>query len=147
MPHIATIQVGLPQTLGTGNATDPMDQPWSTGFFKAPIQGHVWLGQTHLEGDGQADLKNHGGIDKAVLAYSADHYDYWRWPSGPVFDHRTFSAPTCPPVPLAKILRWSARPKRRFALATSTPSATPGCRYRSPDSPAGNSLAAGARPI
>ena len=33
---------------------------------------------TNLAGDGQADLKNHGGIDKAVLAYSADHYPKWR---------------------------------------------------------------------
>ncbi len=31
-----------------------------------------------LEGDGQADLKHHGGVDKAVLAYSADHYPKWR---------------------------------------------------------------------
>jgi MOSC domain-containing protein YiiM len=31
-----------------------------------------------MEGDEQADRENHGGLDKAVLAYSADHYDYWR---------------------------------------------------------------------
>src|SRR5262245_26402280 len=33
---------------------------------------------TNLVGDGQADLVNHGGPDKAVLAYSADHYPAWR---------------------------------------------------------------------
>ena len=31
-----------------------------------------------LEGDEQADLDVHGGIDKAVYAYSADHYPWWR---------------------------------------------------------------------
>jgi MOSC domain-containing protein YiiM len=31
-----------------------------------------------VAGDEQADRKNHGGIDKAVLAYSADHYSFWR---------------------------------------------------------------------
>lgn len=75
---VATIQVGLPQTLGQDEAPDPMDRPWTTGFFKQPVAGLLWLGTTHLEGDGQADLKNHGGVDKAVLAYSAAHYDYWR---------------------------------------------------------------------
>jgi len=33
-----------------------------------------FAGATNLAGDGQADLVNHGGVDKAVLAYSADHY-------------------------------------------------------------------------
>jgi MOSC domain-containing protein YiiM len=77
-PQLVSIQVGLPQALGQADAPDPMDRPWVTGFFKVPIQGAVWLGRTNLAGDGQANLKNHGGIDKAVLAYSADHYDYWR---------------------------------------------------------------------
>lgn len=78
MPELVTLQVGLPQTLGSDAAPDPMDQRWTTGFFKQPIVGKVWLSRTNLTGDGQADLKNHGGVDKAVLAYSADHYPYWR---------------------------------------------------------------------
>ena len=41
-------------------------------------EGRVFVGRTNLVGDGQADLENHGGIDKAVLAYSADHYPKWR---------------------------------------------------------------------
>ena len=54
------------------------DKPWTTGFFKTRIEGPVFVGTTNLAGDGQADLENHGGIDKAVLAYSADHYPKWR---------------------------------------------------------------------
>ena len=76
--QIVTIQVGLPRSLGRKDAPDPMDRPWSTGFFKEPIQGKIWLGRTNLVGDGQADLKNHGGPDKAVLAYAAEHYPGWR---------------------------------------------------------------------
>ena len=38
----------------------------------------MFVRTTNLDGDGQADLENHGGIDKAVLAYSADHYPTWR---------------------------------------------------------------------
>ena len=54
-----------------------MDRPWVTGFFKSPVTEPVWLGRTGLAGDGQADSKNHGGPDKAVLAYAADHYPLW----------------------------------------------------------------------
>ena len=31
----------------------------------------------NLDGDKQADLTVHGGYDKALYAYSAEHYDYW----------------------------------------------------------------------
>ena len=55
-----------------------MDRPWVTSFFKDPVDGPVWLGLTNLAGDGQADLENHGGPDKAVLAYAAAHYPLWR---------------------------------------------------------------------
>jgi MOSC domain-containing protein YiiM len=36
------------------------------------------LRKLNLDGDRQADLSVHGGADKAVYAYSAVHYDYWR---------------------------------------------------------------------
>ena len=49
-----------------------------TGIFKKPVTGCVRVASTNLEGDGQADLANHGGEHKAVYAYSLDHYDYWR---------------------------------------------------------------------
>ena len=32
----------------------------------------------NLDGDQQADLTVHGGIDKAVYAYPSEHYSYWR---------------------------------------------------------------------
>jgi len=68
----------MPQNYGSGDALDPHDKSWTTGFFKLPIKGPVFAGTTNLVGDGQADLINHGGSDKAVLAYSADHYPKWR---------------------------------------------------------------------
>ncbi len=76
--QIASIQIGLPQSLGVEDAPNPMERPWSTGFFKEPIKEAIWLGRTNLVGDGQADLNHHGGREKAVLAYSATHYPYWR---------------------------------------------------------------------
>jgi MOSC domain-containing protein YiiM len=75
---LLTVQVARPAGFGSEDATDPHDGAWTTGFFKRPVEGSVFAGVTNLEGDGQADLENHGGIDKAVLAYSADHYPAWR---------------------------------------------------------------------
>lgn len=49
-----------------------------TGIFKEPVEGRVALRRLNLDGDGQADLAVHGGPDKAVYAYPAEHYDHWR---------------------------------------------------------------------
>jgi MOSC domain-containing protein YiiM len=78
MPTIVSIQVGQPRTYEHASAADGKNRTWTTAFFKSPIAGRVRVGELGLEGDEQADRNNHGGIDKAVLAYSADHYPYWR---------------------------------------------------------------------
>lgn len=48
-----------------------------SSIFKEPVNGPVALGKTSLAGDGQANLKVHGGIHKAVYAYAHDHYAWW----------------------------------------------------------------------
>ena len=50
----------------------------TTGIFKEPVKGRVRLRVTNLEGDGQADSENHGGIYKAVYAYPIEHYEFWK---------------------------------------------------------------------
>jgi MOSC domain-containing protein YiiM len=75
---LQSIQVGAPKSYGRDDAVEPHDKSWTTGFFKLPVSGPVFVGATNILGDGQADLTNHGGIDKAILAYSADHYPQWR---------------------------------------------------------------------
>jgi len=32
----------------------------------------------NLDGDGQADLAVHGGLDKAVYVYPFEHYEFWQ---------------------------------------------------------------------
>jgi MOSC domain-containing protein YiiM len=54
------------------------DKIITTGIFKRPVEGRVRLRALNLDGDGQADLKNHGGIHRAVYAYSIENYDYWK---------------------------------------------------------------------
>jgi MOSC domain-containing protein YiiM len=76
-PRIVSIQIGLPRTYGRTDATDPHDKLWTTAFLKQPVAGPMQLQRTHIDGDACADRENHGGSDKAVLAYSADHYPFW----------------------------------------------------------------------
>ena len=75
---IESIQVGMPTTLGTEGSSDPAEQPWFSGFKKLPVSGLVEVTETGLVGDGQADLEHHGGHDKAILCYSAEHYQTWK---------------------------------------------------------------------
>jgi len=49
-----------------------------TGIFKTPTNEPVVIEKLNIIGDEQADLVNHGGVDKAVYAFSHNHYDYWK---------------------------------------------------------------------
>jgi MOSC domain-containing protein YiiM len=71
------IQVAKPHLRGTPDAADPNDRQWTTGFFKETVRGSVLASRTNLDGDGQADLKAHGGPDKAICVYPKDHWSFW----------------------------------------------------------------------
>ncbi|CAN5584365.1 MOSC domain-containing protein [soil metagenome] len=69
---ILQVAVSLPKTfLVSGREV-------STGIFKEKIDGKVPLKTLNLDGDEQADLTVHGGVDKAVYTYPSEHYPYWR---------------------------------------------------------------------
>ncbi|WP_428911570.1 MOSC domain-containing protein [Niallia sp. Krafla_26] len=78
LPFIEQILVGTPQTFGEKEAAHPMEREWRSGIVKRPVKGKVWVSQTNIEGDGQADLKHHGGPEKAIFAYPAVHYPFWQ---------------------------------------------------------------------
>src|SRR5581483_3260668 len=70
--NIVSVNVGLPkQVVWKGKAVE-------TGIFKEPVEGSVFVRKLNLDGDRQADLSVHGGPNKAVYAYPAEHYDFWR---------------------------------------------------------------------
>jgi MOSC domain-containing protein YiiM len=54
------------------------DEAWESGIYKSPVAGPVRVERENLDGDAQADLRVHGGPDKAICVYSADHYPLWR---------------------------------------------------------------------
>lgn len=49
-----------------------------TAIGKAPVSGPVAVHRLGLQGDEQADLNVHGGLDKAVYAYPVEHIPYWQ---------------------------------------------------------------------
>ena len=75
--RLVSIQVGKPRTISHTASGQSTDQSWTTGFFKDAVSGLILLERTNLVGDGQADLANHGGPEKAVNVYPIEHYPYW----------------------------------------------------------------------
>jgi MOSC domain-containing protein YiiM len=49
-----------------------------TSIFKQPVTGPRRVDRLNIEGDQQSDLSVHGGLDKAVYVYPAEHYPFWR---------------------------------------------------------------------
>src|SRR5439155_18875062 len=65
------------------NVGQPREVVWKgqtvvTGIFKEAVEGRVAVRRLNLEGDRQADLTVHGGLEKAVYAYPAEYYPFWR---------------------------------------------------------------------
>jgi len=70
--HLISVNVAQPRVVEWNG------EPLETGIFKEPVAGPVRVHSTNLEGDRQADLTVHGGVDKAVYVYPSEHYAFWR---------------------------------------------------------------------
>ena len=82
--RVVSLQVGTPGTL-----------PWRgkqvrTAIFKDPVAGAVTLTPSGFEGDVQADLRYHGGPDKAVCCYPLEHRPDWAALVGQPLPHGAF---------------------------------------------------------
>ena len=71
MQELLSVNVGMPRPIDTPNG------PVLTGIFKTPTETRVRVRKHNLDGDGQADLKSHGGENKAVYGYPFEHYPTW----------------------------------------------------------------------
>src|SRR6266487_592847 len=70
--QVRSVNVGLPRAVAWKGRTVV------TGIFKEPVAGRIAVKRLNLEGDRQADLTVHGGLEKAVYAYPAEYYPFWR---------------------------------------------------------------------
>jgi MOSC domain-containing protein YiiM len=69
---ILSVNVGLPREVTW------QGKLVTTGIFKEPVNAPIMLRTLNLDGDEQADLAVHGGVNKAVYVYPSEHYGYWR---------------------------------------------------------------------
>jgi MOSC domain-containing protein YiiM len=72
IPKLLSVNVGLPRSVEKRGRTV------RTGIFKEPVLLRVHVGRLNVDGDRQADLRVHGGPDKAVYAYDLSGYAHWR---------------------------------------------------------------------
>jgi MOSC domain-containing protein YiiM len=70
--RLASVNVSLAEPWQIG------DRTFMSGIRKRPVAGPVAVHPLGLEGDEQADLSVHGGLAKAVYAYSLLHYPVWQ---------------------------------------------------------------------
>lgn len=68
---IKSLAVGMPEKMAYGDG-----KTMETAIRKKQAE-EAFLTKDGFEGDGVADLKNHGGPDRAVCIYPYEHYDYW----------------------------------------------------------------------
>lgn len=53
------------------------NQDVATGIYKKPVIGPRKVRKLNIDGDRQADLRVHGGVDKAVYAFPSEHYRFY----------------------------------------------------------------------
>lgn len=70
--RLASLNVSPAQPLRIGARTV------MSGIGKRAVEGARAVAPLGLEGDEQADPSVHGGLAKAVYAYPAEHYAFWR---------------------------------------------------------------------
>ncbi len=90
--HRQATQIGSVVSVNVGT---PRDVEWAgrtvrTAIWKAPTDQRVRVEHDNLAGDRQADLRVHGGPDKAVYAYAAEDYRWWEERLGAPLDPGTF---------------------------------------------------------
>nr|WP_315224693.1 MOSC domain-containing protein [uncultured Albidiferax sp.] len=70
--QVASVNIGTARPLMAGG------RRVLSGIGKHAVAGPIAVGPLGLAGDEQADLRVHGGLDKAVYAYPAEHYAFWQ---------------------------------------------------------------------
>ena len=78
VPTVVSVNVGLPRVV------EWRGRQVSSAIWKEPVEGPIVLEGINLVGDDQADRRVHGGIDKAVYAYSVEDYQRWATTTGPL---------------------------------------------------------------
>jgi MOSC domain-containing protein YiiM len=72
MACVRSVNVGRPRQIAVRRG-----RPLMSAIGKQPAAGRLRIAGDSVEGDAQADLRVHGGPDKAVYAYAAEDTAWW----------------------------------------------------------------------
>ena len=67
---VGRLRIGQTRPFGPNGEPSAID--------KHTVDRSLWLGRTGFADDQQGDPRHHGGTEKAVHHYPAEHYAYWR---------------------------------------------------------------------
>lgn len=76
MPDVASVVIVNQIRIGAVQAYGPNGEP--SAIDKQLASGPVRLTEYGFSGDQQGDRRHHGGLDKAVHHYAAEHYAEWQ---------------------------------------------------------------------
>jgi MOSC domain-containing protein YiiM len=83
---LVAVAVGKPSLLGHNRQGEVI-----SGIRKHHVAGQEVVVRTlNIDGDGQADLRAHGGVDKAVYCYPREHRAWWQSEIGYARDDAPF---------------------------------------------------------
>ena len=71
MSVVVSVKVGLHKDVAWQGRTV------RTAIWKQPVTGRIFARRLNLDGDGQGDLRGHGGEQRALMVYQLDSYRYW----------------------------------------------------------------------
>lgn len=74
LPRLRLLAVNV----GRARTHEVDGRKFRSAILKAPVEGGVAIGPDGVDGDRQADTRVHGGPNKAVYLYSAEHYAAWQ---------------------------------------------------------------------
>lgn len=69
---LLSLNIGHPQ------AIEWQEKTIQTSIFKSPVERALQVSFLNIEGDAQADLRFHGGRDKAIYSYDLHYYQQWQ---------------------------------------------------------------------
>jgi len=71
-------QLGAVAGLFVGRVEERWPDKPPSAIAKRAVSGPLQLEAAGFEQDSQADLAVHGGVEKALHHYAAEHYDFWK---------------------------------------------------------------------
>jgi MOSC domain-containing protein YiiM len=132
--ELASVNVGSPAVIGMRRG-----KPVMSAIRKLPVTTEtIGVGPTNLAGDRQADLRVHGGPEKAIFAYPIEHLAAWTaelnpdipYRPGSIGDNMTIAGIDETQVSIGDVWRWGSAvlqicqpryPCFKLAMATGRP--------------------------